>query len=131
VEGEFIWHSHPETDEAFFVVEGQLKILFSDGEIMLNKGDLYVIPKGIEHKPVAEKECQILMIEPEGMVNIFDSASLSIVFLASRMDSPPQQWLNKVLLINRFTGSLSFNAHVVTQVPILTKHGRFMAENKR
>lgn len=73
VEGEFIWHSHPETDEAFFIVDGQLKILFRDGEVVLNKGDLFVVKKGVEHKPVAEKECHILMIEPEGTVNTGDA----------------------------------------------------------
>jgi len=73
VKGEFIWHSHPETDEAFFVVEGRLKILFRDGEIILEKGDLYVVPKGIEHKPIADSECHLLMIEPAGTVNTGDA----------------------------------------------------------
>lgn len=72
VEGEFIWHSHPETDEAFFVIEGELKILFRDGEVVLEPGELFIVPKGVEHKPVAETECQILMIEPEETVNTGD-----------------------------------------------------------
>lgn len=73
VEGEFVWHSHPETDEAFIVIDGQLKILFRDGEVTLNAGDLYVVPKGVEHKPVAGGECQILMIEPGGTKNTGDA----------------------------------------------------------
>ncbi|MCK6538440.1 MAG: cupin domain-containing protein [Anaerolineales bacterium] len=69
VQGEFIWHDHPETDEVFLVVKGQLDIRFRDGMITLNEGELYVVPKGVEHKPVAEQECHILLIEPAGTVN--------------------------------------------------------------
>ena len=69
VQGEFVWHNHPETDELFLVVAGKLDILFRDGKVTLEAGDLYVVPKGIEHKPVAEQECHILLIEPAGTVN--------------------------------------------------------------
>ncbi len=69
VEGEFDWHTHPETDELFLVVKGKLNIHFHDGVIALNEGDLYVVPKGIEHKPVADEECHIMLIEPVGTVN--------------------------------------------------------------
>jgi mannose-6-phosphate isomerase-like protein (cupin superfamily) len=72
VEGEFVWHDHPETDEVFIVVKGQLDILFRDGKVSLSEGEMFVVPKGMEHKPVAENECHILLIEPAGTVNTGD-----------------------------------------------------------
>ena len=72
VEGEFDWHTHPETDELFLVVKGNLNIHFRDGVISLSEGEMYVVPKGVEHKPVAENECHILLIEPVGTVNTGD-----------------------------------------------------------
>ena len=72
VHGEFVWHDHPETDEVFIVVKGQLEILFRDGNVLLNEGEMFVVPKGVEHKPVAENECHILLIEPAGTVNTGD-----------------------------------------------------------
>ena len=69
VQGEFVWHDHPETDEVFIVVKGQLDIFFRDGKVSLNEGEMFVVPKGVEHKPVAENECHILLIEPAGTVN--------------------------------------------------------------
>lgn len=72
VKGEFIWHDHPETDEVFVVLKGELEILFRDGKISLNEGEMFVVPKGMEHKPVAENECHILLIEPGGTVNTGD-----------------------------------------------------------
>jgi mannose-6-phosphate isomerase-like protein (cupin superfamily) len=69
VQGEFVWHDHPETDEVFIVVNGQLDILFRDGKVSLNEGEMFVVPKGVEHKPVAENECHILLVEPAGTVN--------------------------------------------------------------
>ena len=69
VEGEFVWHSHPKTDETFIVIAGSLTIEFKNGEIELQAGELCVVPKGVEHRPVAETECQILLIEPAGTVN--------------------------------------------------------------
>ena len=69
VEGEFVWHDHPETDEVFIVVNGHLDILFRDGKVSLSEGEMFVVPKGVEHKPVAEQECHILLIEPAGLVN--------------------------------------------------------------
>ena len=70
--GEFVWHDHPETDEVFLVLHGQLEIQFRDGSVILNEGEMYVVPKGIEHKPVAEQECHILLVEPAGTVNTGD-----------------------------------------------------------
>lgn len=67
--GEFVWHDHPDTDEVFIVIKGHLVILFRDGEVSLDEGEMYVVPKGVEHKPVAEQECHILLVEPAGLVN--------------------------------------------------------------
>ena len=72
VRGEFIWHEHPETDEVFLVIKGQLEIHFRDGKVTLNEGEMFVVPKGMEHKPVAEQECHILLVEPAGTVNTGD-----------------------------------------------------------
>lgn len=72
VQGEFVWHDHPDTDELFMVIKGQLEILFRDGKVVLNEGEMFVVPKGVEHKPAAESECHILLIEPAGVVNTGD-----------------------------------------------------------
>ena len=69
IKGEFIWHNHTETDEVFIVIEGSMKILLKGETIQLSKGDLYVVPKGIDHKPVAEKECKIMLVELKGTKN--------------------------------------------------------------
>ena len=68
-EGEFVWHSHQETAEAFIVVEGTLEIEFRDGTVTLSAGELFVVPKGVEHRPVARGECKILLLEPRNVVN--------------------------------------------------------------
>jgi mannose-6-phosphate isomerase-like protein (cupin superfamily) len=67
--GDFIWHDHPETDETMIVIEGDLRIDFRDGPVHLSKGEMYVIPKGVEHKPFAENEVQILLLVPKGVKN--------------------------------------------------------------
>lgn len=72
LQGEFIWHDHPETDEVFVVLKGQLQIQFRDGEVALQEGEMFVVPRGLEHKPVAEEECHILLVEPAGTVNTGD-----------------------------------------------------------
>src|SRR5260221_11944398 len=64
VQGEFVWHTHEE-DEFFFVVKGKLQIKLRDGDVWLEPGDLFVVPKGVEHCPVAAEEVQIMMIEPK------------------------------------------------------------------
>ena len=69
VQGEFIWHQHLDTDETFFVIEGQLTIEFKDGKVVIGQGEMYVVPKGVEHKPMATKECHIMIIEPKGVTN--------------------------------------------------------------
>ena len=69
IKGEFIWHNHTETDEVFIVIEGSMKILLRGKTIQLSKGDLYVVPKGTDHKPVAEKECKLMLVELKGTKN--------------------------------------------------------------
>lgn len=73
IQGEFVWHSHPETDEVFLVVDGFLTIHLRDGDLRLGAGELCVIPRGVEHKPAADQECQILMVEPAGTLNTGDA----------------------------------------------------------
>ena len=68
-EGEFVWHSHQETDEAFIVVEGTLEIEFRDGSVILSAGELFVVPKSVEHRPVARGECKILLLDARNVVN--------------------------------------------------------------
>lgn len=65
----FVWHRHDDTDEVFLVVDGTMSIDFRDGRVDLAKGELYVVPKGVEHRPFAEHECHVLLIEPRGVVN--------------------------------------------------------------
>lgn len=69
IEGDFVWHDHPDTDEAFIVIEGELRIDFRDGSVLLGSGEMFVVPKGVEHKPFAEKEVQMMLIEPRGTLN--------------------------------------------------------------
>ena len=71
--GEFVWHSHPDTDDLFLVVKGQLTIKLRDRDVELGPGDLYVVPAGVEHCPVSEDGAEILLIEPEGTPNTGDS----------------------------------------------------------
>ncbi len=75
IQGEFVWHSHPDTDEAFIVIQGEMQIEFRDSSTHLKAGEMVVVPKGVEHKPIAEKECQILMIELAGTVNTGETTS--------------------------------------------------------
>ena len=75
VKGEFVWHDHPDTDEVFIVLAGVLNIEFRDGNVTLKPGEMFVVPKGIEHKPVAHGECAILLVEPKGVVNTGDAES--------------------------------------------------------
>ncbi len=69
LEGDFIWHDHPETDEAFFVIDGELRIDFEEGQVHLTAGEMFVVPKGMRHKPFAEKEVKLMLIEPRGVLN--------------------------------------------------------------
>ena len=71
--GEFIWHKHDDTDDFFLVLKGRLRIELRDGNVELGPGDLYVVPKGVEHRPVADEEAHILLIEPTGTPNTGDA----------------------------------------------------------
>ena len=73
VQGDFVWHSHPETDEVFIVLEGQLRIDFRDGAVTIDKGEMLVVPKGVEHKPYAESECHVMTLTREGTINTGDA----------------------------------------------------------
>jgi mannose-6-phosphate isomerase-like protein (cupin superfamily) len=75
VRGEFVWHSHEDTDDFFLVLKGRLTIQLRDGDVHLGPGELYVVPKGVEHRPVAEDEVYLLLIEPAGTPNTGDPAT--------------------------------------------------------
>jgi len=75
VRGEFVWHKHDNEDELFLVVKGSLTIKLRDGDIQLNKGEFFIVPKAIEHKPFAEEEAHILLFEPKGTLNTGDIKS--------------------------------------------------------
>jgi mannose-6-phosphate isomerase-like protein (cupin superfamily) len=69
IEGDFVWHEHADTDETFIVLDGQLRIDLRDGSVLLSAGEMFVVPKGTEHKPYAEREVKLLLIEPRGVKN--------------------------------------------------------------
>jgi len=73
-QGEFVWHNHANTDEVFIVLDGQMAIDFRDGRVDLKTGEMLVVPKGVEHKPIAEDECKILLVEPAGTINTGDAS---------------------------------------------------------
>jgi mannose-6-phosphate isomerase-like protein (cupin superfamily) len=73
IQGHFVWHDHKDTDEVFIVLSGDMEIEFRDGKVHLSVGEMYVVPKGIEHKPFSENECEMLVIEPKGVVNTGDA----------------------------------------------------------
>lgn len=75
VKGEFVWHHHADTDDFFLVLSGRLTIRLRDGEVTLGPGELYVVPKGVEHCPVAAEETHLLLIEPSGTPNTGDAAT--------------------------------------------------------
>ena len=72
IEGDFVWHSHADTDETFIVLAGRLRIDFRDGAVHLGPGEMYVVPRGVEHKPFAEGEVRMLLVEPCGVRNTGD-----------------------------------------------------------
>jgi mannose-6-phosphate isomerase-like protein (cupin superfamily) len=85
VRGDFVWHDHKDTDEAFLVIAGQLRIDFRDGSVTIGAGELYVVPKGVEHKPHAENEAWVAVIEPRGIVNTGDAGG--------EMTAPGDVWI--------------------------------------
>jgi mannose-6-phosphate isomerase-like protein (cupin superfamily) len=72
LKGDFMWHDHKNTDETFIVIEGSLRIDFRNGAVTLRAGEMFVVPKGVEHKPYAEEEVRLLLIEPRGVLNTGD-----------------------------------------------------------
>ena len=75
IKGDFVWHNHDDTDEVFIVLEGEMEIEFKDKTVELKEGEMFVVPKGVEHKPYSEKECKIMLVEPKGVVNTGDAGS--------------------------------------------------------
>lgn len=75
VEGEFVWHKHDDSDDFFLVLDGQVDIELRDGTVRLEAGEMYIVPKGVEHRPVARGEAHLLLIEPTGTPNTGDAAS--------------------------------------------------------
>jgi mannose-6-phosphate isomerase-like protein (cupin superfamily) len=73
VRGEFVWHAHPDTDDFFLVLDGELTIQLEDGDVHLRPGELYVVPRGVRHCPRAEHEAHVLLIEPRGTRNTGDA----------------------------------------------------------
>ncbi len=69
VQGEFVWHHHADVDELFLVVKGRLRMGLRTGDVDLAEGELFIVPKGVEHKPSAQEECWIVLIEPAGTLN--------------------------------------------------------------
>jgi len=72
LKGDFVFHAHDDTDETFIVLEGNLRIDFEDGHVDIGPGELYVVPKGVQHKPYAEEEVKLMLIEPKGVINTGD-----------------------------------------------------------
>lgn len=73
IQGEFVWHHHADTDELFLVMDGEMAIELRDGKVELKAGEMFVVPKGVEHRPVAREECRILLLEPRGVANTGDA----------------------------------------------------------
>ena len=71
--GPFVWHSHADTDEVFIVIDGRMVIEMEDGRVALGPGEMVVVPRGVRHRPVAEQECQVMLVEPRGTVNTGDA----------------------------------------------------------
>ena len=86
IEGEFVWHEHLDTDEAFIVIEGSMSIDFEDGSsVDLDEGEMYVVPRGVRHRPCAESECKVMLVEPKGVVNTGDADS--------ELTAPNDEWV--------------------------------------
>jgi len=73
IQGDFVWHSHIDTDEVFIVIDGEILLQFRDGDIQLRSGEMCVVPKGMQHKPHAAEVCHIMLVEPAGTLNTGDA----------------------------------------------------------
>lgn len=87
LQGEFVWHAHADEDEFFLVVKGRLLIRLRDRDVLLNEGEFFVVPRGVEHLPIAEEEAHILLLEPKATLHTGDTASARTVAVEA------QQWL--------------------------------------
>ena len=76
IKDDFEWHSHNDTDEAFLVIKGSMRIDFKNDSISLSEGEMVVVPKGVEHKPYAQKECSVMVVEPRGVTNTGEKKTL-------------------------------------------------------
>ena len=76
LKGDFVWHRHVDTDEVFLVLQGSMQIDFRNGSVELRAGEMFVVPEGVEHKPWAEQECHVLLVEPAGTVNTGDAGGV-------------------------------------------------------
>ena len=86
IQGEFVWHEHQDTDEAFIVIEGSMRIDFEDGSsVELERGEMYVVPRGVRHRPCAKTECKVMLVEPKGVVNTGDTDS--------ELTAPNDEWV--------------------------------------
>ena len=85
IKNDFIWHSHEDTDETFIVIEGKISIEFEDETIELSEGEMIVVPKGKKHRPHADEEAKIMLIEPKGVRNTGD--------IVSDLTSDDNQWI--------------------------------------
>ena len=85
LQGEFIWHDHPETDETFIVIQGRLRIDLPDGHVELGPGEMFIVPKGTRHKPSAAVETRVLLIEPRGTPNTGSAGG--------ERTAPPDVWI--------------------------------------
>ena len=85
IKDDFIWHMHDDTDEVFIVIEGEIFIEFEDETINLTSGEMIVVPKGIKHRPYANEEAKIMLVEPIGVVNTGDQKD--------RLTAPNNQWI--------------------------------------
>jgi len=83
--GEFVWHTHEDTDEVFIVIDGNMRIEFEDDTVELTEGDMYVVPKGVNHKPSSESLCNVMLVEPRGVVNTGGTSS--------NMTAPNDEWI--------------------------------------
>jgi mannose-6-phosphate isomerase-like protein (cupin superfamily) len=86
LQNSFVWHKHNDTDELFLVLQGAMSIRLRDGDVSLQAGELYVVPRGVEHQPYAEDECHVLLIEPRGVVNTGDAED-------SRLRADNDRWI--------------------------------------
>ena len=75
IKGDFIWHNHPDTDETFIVIQGNMKIQFKNSIVEIGEGEMIIVPKGVNHKPIAEDECLVMLVEPRGVVNTGEKVS--------------------------------------------------------